>query len=234
MRRIEYNFEPERFKIPGISRACLWDAYEIPVRRYIRELQFINSEIRYCRERYMKPWWKRLILVRHGIMSEFEGCIDRIWNDQKCGTYFKKGEKFEPHQAVKQHNLIMWDGLTRFTELIAGENDKRFFFKKEGIGTTLPTYNDPGLENEIATADMRIDGAVNADGMVLKDTAVFPPGVPSNIISEFAAFDDDVPGSTMEYRVVIERVDDRLSHVQDVTEVQESHSIVFQAVTNEL
>jgi hypothetical protein len=234
MRSIEYIFPLENIRVPGIARACLWDAHEIPVRRYIRELQDINSEIRYCRKRYMKAWWKRLVLVRHHIICDFENCIDRIWNDQKTGTYFKKGERFEPHQAVKQHNLIMWDGLTRFTELIAGENSGYFVFKKMGIGTTTPTYNDQGLENEVATCDMRINGGVNSDGMVLKDTGVFDPGVPSNTISEFCATDDDAPGGTIEYRVVIERASDRLGHIQDVTEVQESHSIVFQAVTNEV
>lgn len=169
-------------------------------------------------------------------MADYESKLDRIWNDQKTGTYFKKGEPFEPHHVTKVPNLVMWDGLTRFTELISGENTTYFWFKKMGIGTTPATYNDPELENEIATADMRTDGDINSDGIVLKDTATFASGVPSNVISEFGATDTDGDEeiATLEYRVVIETLADRLSHIQDVTEVQESHSIIFQSVSNEV
>ena len=226
--------EFEDILVPGISRSALWDAYEIPVHNYTRQLQELGKEIAYCRTRYRELFWK-LKAIKHNVMAEYEGLLDRIWNDQKTGTRFRKGERFEPHHVTKQHNLVMWDGLTGFTELISGEITTYFYFKKMGTGTTQPTYADPGLEAEVAVADMRVDGDINSDGIVLKDTATFAPGVPSNTISEFGATDVDGDESVarLEYRVVIERVDDRLGHIQDVTEVQESHSIIFQSVSNE-
>jgi hypothetical protein len=236
MQRIKYDsFELEPILVPGISRSALWNAAEIPVHNYIRELKQLGKEIAYCATRY-KNYYYTLKAMKHKVMADYEALLDRIWNDQKTGTYFKKGERFEPHHVTKVPNLVMWDGLTRFTELISAENNAYFYFKKMGIGTTPPTFADPGLENEIATADMRLDGDINSDGIVLKDTATFSPGVPSNTASEFGATDTDgdLTTATLEYRVVIETVSDRLGHIQDVTEVQESHSIVFQSVSNEV
>lgn len=234
MQRLD-SISIEPISVPGISRSALWDAYEIPVHNYNRELQELGKEIAYCRTRYRHLYYK-LKAIRHNVIAEYEGLLDRIWNDQKTGTYFKKGERFEPHHVTKQSNLVMWDGLTGFTELISGEITTYFYFKKMGTGTTKPTYADDGLENEVATVDMRIDGGINSDGVVLKDTATFPPGVPTNTISEFCATDTDGDETTarIEYRIVIDRVEDRLGHIQDVTEVQESHCILFQSVSNEI
>lgn len=235
MRRIIEHNTTDKILVPGISRSALWNAHTIPVYNYNRELRQLGKEIAYCRTRY-REIYHRLKAVKHQVMAEYEGLLDRIWNDQKTGTYFKKGERFEPHHVTKQPNLVMWDGLTGFTELMSGEISNTFVFKKAGTGTTPPTYSDPGLETEIATVDMRIDGDINSDGIVLKDTATFPTGVPSATVSEFGATDTDgdETSARLAYRVVIERVEDRLGHIQDVTEVQESHSIVFQSVSNEV
>jgi len=210
----------------------LWDAHSIPVHNHLRQLRELEKEIRYCHKRHHIFWIKHLKAIKHKMMADYENLMDRIWNDQKTGTYFPKGELFQPHQVTKVSNLVQWNALTRYTEMIAGETAKGFYFKKMGIGTTPATYNDDGLENEIATVDMREDGDINSDGNVLKDFGSFPPGVPSNLISEFCATDEDAPGAVVEYRTVIDRVEDRMGHIQDVTEVQEAHSIVFQAVTN--
>lgn len=237
MQRIKLGYNStEDILVPGVSRSALWNAHELPVHNYIRELKQLGKEIAYCATRY-KNYYYILKAMKHKVMADYEGKLDRIWNDQKTGTYFKKGEMFEPHHVTKVGNLVMWDGLTRFTELISGEKTTYFYWKKMGTGTTPPTYNDPGLENEIDTVDMRINGDINSDGIVLKDTATFSPGVSNNTVSEFGATDKEGEEDSdvqLEYRVVIERVDDRLGHIQDVTEVQESHSIVFQSVSNEI
>jgi hypothetical protein len=235
--RLERNdIELEPILVPGISRAALWDAYEIPVHNYNRQLRDLGKEIAYCRTRY-REIYHNLKAMKHKVMADYEALLDRIWNDQKTGTYFKKGERFEPHHVTKQSNLVMWDGLTRFTELIAGETTTYFYFKRMGTGTKKPSYSDNKLEAEVAIADMRIDGDINSDGIVLKDTATFGTGVPSKTISEFCATDNDNSDEAtylVAYRVTIDRVEDRLGHIQDVTEVQESHSIIFQSVSNEI
>lgn len=219
----------DKIKVPGIQRAVLWDYKNdsIPVHNYIKTLRDLEYEIRYCRERYPEEH-RRLKLIKHNIMADYENKIDRIWNDQKAGTYFRKGEKFEPHQVVKNHNLSMWDGLTRYTELISGETSKGFVYMAGGIGTSEPNFGESGLEDEIARVDIRVSGDLNSDGIVLKSTAAFPPGVPTGSISEFGGFDDATVGK-MEYRVVINPT---LGHTQNETFVQASHNTVFQAVKN--
>lgn len=220
--------------LPGIERAVLWDYRQdsIPVNDYIRTLRNLEWEIRYCRNRYPEEH-RRLKLIKHNMMEEYESKIDRIWNDQKAGTYFRNGDKFEPYQAVKVKNLVMWDGITAFTEIIAGESTDYFRYKAEGTDPTAPNFSQESLLAEVARVDMNLEGDINSDGIVLKDTAAFPPTIPTNTICEFAAFNRATSG-TMEYRTTIERVEDRLAHVQNVTIVQSSHSIVFQAVENRI
>lgn len=224
------NFKDD-VKVTGIERAVLWDYKKnsVPVSNYIKTLRDLEWEIRYCKRRYPEEY-RRLKLIKHNMMEEYENKIDRIWNDKKAGTYFRKGESFEPDEVVVQHNLNMWDGLTGYTEFISGESSNYFIFMGAGIGNTKPTFSDPGLENEIVRVDVRISGDSNSDGIVLKSTAAFPPGVPDNNISEFAGFDMESDGR-MEYRVVINPT---LHQIPEVTFIQASHNTVFQAVGNEI
>jgi hypothetical protein len=216
--------------VPGVGRMCVWDnrSDSINVWNYIKNLQNLEYEIRYCIGRY--PQIRRdLKIIKHNMQKQFLDNIDRIWNDQKSGTYFPKGMPFEPHQVSVRHNLVMWDAITRFTELIAGESSKFFYYMLMGTGTTEPTFADPGLETEVARVDMRIAGDINSDGITLKNTAAFPTGVPTLDITEFGASDSDSDG-TLEYRVLVEG--SPLHHKQGETFVQASHTIVLQPVEN--
>ena len=219
--------------VEGFETGVLWDYRKdsIPVMQHINTLQQLRYEIIYSRRRYPEVY-RHLKLIKRALINDYESKLKRIWNDQRVGTFFRKGDRFEPHELVYAHNLVMWDGLTRFNELIAGESTDYFDFMGSGIGTTPPTFADPGLENEKVRVDMRITGDINADGIVLKSTAAFPPGVPTEPTgySEFAAFDtDNEVDSKMEYRVVI---DPPLGQIQNVTFMQASHTIVLQPVLN--
>lgn len=221
--------------LPGVERAVLWDYKQdsIQVRNYIRTLQDMQKEIVYCKTRYPELY-RQLKYAKHVFIADYERKIDRIWNDQKCGTYFRSGKPFEPHQVVKHKNLIMWDGLTRFTELIALETGITFLFMAMGSGTSPPAFSDIALESEVSRVDMTVAGDLNADGIILKNSAVFPTNIPDVTISEFGALDDtdeDSPG-VLEYRVVIEEPTERLGHLQGLTQIQASHSIAFIALEN--
>jgi hypothetical protein len=219
--------------VKGVETGVLWDYRKdsIPVWNYIKTLQQLRDEILYSKKRYPEVH-RHLKLIKSRMIADYESKINRIWNDQRTGTYFEKGDKFEPYQIVSNHNLPMWDGLTAFNEFIAGESSDFFFFMGAGIGTTKPTFADPGLEDEKVRTDMRTSGDINADGIVLKSTAAFPTSVPTEAsgFSEFGAFDSDNElSSRMEYRVTITPA---LAHVQNVTFMQASHTIVLQAVLN--
>ena len=222
--------ELENIELPGIGRMALWGYRQdsIPVYNYLKNLQYLKHEIMYCKNRY--PGIRRdLKIIRHNLIKQFENNLDRIWNDKRTGTYFPKGEQFEPHQVEINHNLVMWDGITRFTEIISGESTEYFDYMGMGTGTTPATFDDIQLEVEVARVWLRTSGDVNSDGIVLKATAIFPPGTPSSNITEFAAFDLSASG-VMEFRVVIDGAP--LGHIQSETFVQNSHSIVFQSVFN--
>lgn len=231
MLKLESNTK-ESLLIPGVERAALWDAYEIPVHNYNKMLTEMTQEIKYCRTRYPELH-RQLWNARNKLVNDYDNNLDRIWNDQKSGTVFNKGERFEPHHVTKVGNLVMWEGLTAFTEIITGEIFTLFFWKAVGTGLTLPNFGNTTLEAEIDRTDMNINGGVNSDGIVLRDNALFAPGIDNFTASEFGAFDDDA-GGRLEYRVVIERVEDRLAHIQNITEIQSSHTIVLQAVENKV
>lgn len=220
--------------VPGIERAALWDypKDDIPVSRHIRQLQELEIEIRYCKTRY-RDLFHKLKAVKHQIHKQYDNLIDRIWNDQKAGTFFPSGQPFEPHQVVKHPNLVLWDGLTVFTEMIAQETSNGPSHMALGDGTSDPSFGDQSLENEVARIPLDTLGDINSDGTVLKMTGAFPTGIPTTTVSELAAFDDDTLGN-MIYRTVIKNAEDMLAHIQNRTIVQASHSIEFTAVENEL
>lgn len=216
-------------KVSGKERALLWDyrGDSIPVNKYIKTLQELEREIRYCKGRY--PAYRlKLKAAKKKLIEDYENKIDRIYNDQRIGTYFITGEPFEPHEVRIADNLNMWGGITRYTELISGESTDYFDFMGAGVGDETPSFEEDKLEVEVVRTDLRLTGDINSDGIVLKSTAAFPPGVPNNTIVEFAGFDKETAG-VMEYRVVI---DPGLPQVQDVTFIQASHNTVFQGVDN--
>jgi len=229
-RVLSANIKLDYIKVPGVERVALWDYKKdsIPVHNYLKELRQLGDEIKHCRKRYPEIY-RHLKAIKHRLMEDYENKLDRIWNDQKSGTFFRKGDIFEPHEIRKNHNLVMWDGLTGYTEFASGESTDYFAFMGAGIGTTEPTFADPGLENEKVRVDVRIAGDLNSDGIVLKSTAAFPPGVPENNISEFAGFDKETSGR-MEYRVV---VNPPLHQIPEITFIQASHNTVLQAVRTE-
>ena len=216
--------------VKGKERAILWDYRQdsIPVNKYIKTLQELEREIRYCKGRY--PAYRlQLKAAKKKLIKDYENKTDRIYNDQRTGTYFMTGEPFEPHQVVIAHNLNMWDGITRYTEIISGESTSYFLFMAAGRGTGQPSFDEDKLEIEVVRADLNEAGDLNSDGIVLKSTAAFPPGVPNTDATEFAGFDKKTAG-TMEYRVVISPA---LAHRQDITFMQASHNTVFQGVSDE-
>ena len=222
----------EKIKVPGTGRMVLWGYKQdsVTVWDYIKKLQNLEWEIRYCRKRYPEIR-RQLKRIKHNLQTEFNNNLDRIWNDQRSGTLWRKGERFEPHQVSIRHNLVMWDGLTRFTEIISGESTDYFDFMAMGEGESEPHFAEFALEDEVARVDMKVSGDINSDGITLKSTAAFPPGVPNADIKEFGAFDTDGAG-VMEYRVLVEG--NPLEHRQGDTFVQASHTIVLQPVENVL
>ena len=101
---------------------------------------------------------------------------------------------------------------------------------RAGIGVSDTTLDMPGLENEIAIANIIRDGDANADGNVIKWSAPFGTGVPSNNFSEFGASDKE--GTILVFRVVIQQTENQLKHVQNVTFVQASHAIAQVSISD--
>lgn len=238
MSNVINNITDDFVNIGCLERAALWDFPKdsIYVSRYIRQLQELTMEIKYNRTR-SREMWQRLKAVKRKMISDFEAKIDRIWNDQKSGTKWdmsmSRDTSFEPHQVVKQPNLVTWQGLTLFTEIIAQEVGVGPTHMGMGSGDSEPTFGDETLETEVARIDLMLLGDLNSDGTVIKCSGSFPTGLPDVTISEFASFDDDVAGR-MVYRTVIDNSADKLGHIQNRTIVQSSHSIELVATRNKL
>lgn len=221
--------------VSGYDLAALWDAKKdyIHIKNHYTILHDLTAQLKYLMARKEYLAWKRLKLYKNSVIREFENKLYRFWNDSKTGTEFKNGDRFEPHQLTVVKNRILWDGMGRFSELITGETSVYVSQMLAGKGVSDTTMDQPELEIEIARADIIRDGDANADGNVIKWSAPFGPGVPSNNVSEFGATDSTEYGPLF-FRVVIQSVTEQLPHVQNVTFVQASHSVVQVSISDKI
>ena len=216
----------------GKDIAVLWDYRQdlLHVQKHYDVLHDLTRQLKYLAARKERLAWKRLKLYKNSLIRDFENNLQRIWDDKRTGTEFGDGYRFEPHHVTIQPNRVLWDGMGLFAELITGETSVFVSQMRAGIGVSDTTLDMPGLENEIAIANIIRDGDANADGNVIKWSAPFGTGVPSNNFSEFGASDKE--GTILVFRVVIQQTENQLKHVQNVTFVQASHAIAQVSISD--
>lgn len=225
----------EDIGMKGILTAALWDVKKdsIHIKKHYDVLHQLRDELKYLASR--KEWmaWQRLKLYKNLLVRDFDNNLKRIWNDRRTGTVFSDGVRFEPHQVTIKNNRLLWDGMGRFSELITGETNRFISHMIAGIGTSDTTLDHPELDNEIARANIIRDGDANSDGNSMKWSAPFSPGVPSNDFSEFGGSDsDNTDNQFLAWRVVIQKAEDKLKHIQNVTIVQASHTIAQVSISD--
>jgi hypothetical protein len=137
------------------------------------------------------------------ILSDFENNLDRRWRDQRTGTVWRTGEKFEPVQVEINQNTVVNSGLILLSELISGEEYQVPLWLASGRGTEQVSEDQEVLSDENARVSVTQEGWRTSAGNSIKMGGRFDPNTPSDSIAEFGSFDEIVNGN-MEWRVVLD------------------------------
>ena len=90
---------------------------------------------------------------------------------------------------IEKKDRITNSGRTRAAELIAGEAGERFDYAAVGTSQTPVTDSDSALGAEVNRINLKLSGYASASGAVIKHSALWTPGLPSNKYWEFAPVD---------------------------------------------
>jgi hypothetical protein len=156
------------------------------------------------------------------VLQDLEYNLTRRWNDQRAGTIFKSGKRFEPCQVEISGNLVVNSGLILLSELLSGEAFEVPLWLASGTGTAEVSQDQETLSQENARNSVMAEGWRTSDGNSVKMGCRFDPNTASADITEFGSFDEVVAGD-MEWRVVIQG--QALSHTQGSTFYMSFHTL---------
>jgi hypothetical protein len=156
------------------------------------------------------------------VLRDLEYNLTRRWNDQKSGTNWKNGKRFEPHQVEISGNLVVNSGLILLSELLSGEAFEVPLWLASGTGTAEVSQDQETLDAENARNSVTAEGWRTSDGNSVKMGCRFDPNTASADITEFGSFDEVVAGD-MEWRVLIQG--QPLSHTQGSTFYMSFHTL---------
>lgn len=169
---------------------------------------------------------KSIQQVDHGsrllILQDLEYNLTRRWNDQRTGTVFKSGKRFEPAQVEISGNLVVNSGLILLSELLSGEAFEVPLWLASGTGISEVSQDQETLDAENARNSVMAEGWRTSDGNSVKMGCRFDPNTATNDITEFGSF-DEVTGGDMEWRVLIQG--QPLSHTQGSTFYMSFHTL---------
>lgn len=121
-------------------------------------------------------------------IARFENLLGRANNDQSAFDT-KSNKRVEPFSIIEKKDRITNSGRTRAAELIAGEAGNRFDYAAIGTSQLPVSDSDSGLFAEVNRINLRLSGYASASGAIIKHSALWTPGLPSNTYWEFAPVD---------------------------------------------
>lgn len=124
-------------------------------------------------------------------IARFERLLKRKRNDQTAYDD-RYDHRIEPIDIIEKEDRITNAGRTRAAELIAGEAGNRFDYAAVGTSQVPVTDADYRLLNEVNRINLRLSGYASASGAIIKHSALWTPGLPSNTYWEFAPVDREV------------------------------------------
>ena len=131
---------------------------------------------------------KKDFVMKRKHIGQFEHLLERKRNDQTAFDYHN-GKKVEPIDIIEKEDRITNSGRTRAAELIAGEAGNRFDYAAIGTSQTPVSDSDSALFAETNRINLRLSGYASASGAIIKHSALWTPGLPSNTYWEFAPVD---------------------------------------------
>lgn len=121
-------------------------------------------------------------------IKEFEDLLERRRNDQTA-RFPNTEKRIEPLDIIEKEDRVTNSGRTRAAELITGESGARFDYAAIGTSQTPVSDSDAQLFAEVNRINLRLSGYASASGAIIKHSALWTPGLPSNTYWEFAPVD---------------------------------------------
>jgi hypothetical protein len=162
-----------------ITHAHLWDQSDyVYVKKIYDMIKFLDKH--------------REFEEKRAEISRFERLLSRAANDQSAFDQHHN-KRVEPLDIIEKKDRITNSGRTRAAELIAGEAGNRFDYAAIGISQIPVTDSDSALGSETNRINLRLSGYASASGAIIKHSALWTPGLPSNTYWEFAPVDVGTP-----------------------------------------
>ena len=151
--------------------------------------------------------------------------MQRASNDQSAYFEDDPTRRVEPVEFIEKKDRILNAGRTRAAELIAGEAGNRFDYAAIGLSQIPVSDSDIQLFGEVNRINLRLSGYASASGAIIKHSALWTPGLPSNTYWEFGAVDYPVVNILqMLWCRVVFPPNKGLVHVQNVDFFTVTHS----------
>jgi hypothetical protein len=158
-------------------------------------------------------------------IRRFEKLLQRADNDQSAFFENDPHNRIEPMDHIVKEDRILNSGRTRAAELIAGEAGNRFDYAAIGLSQIPVSDSDTFLPGEANRINLRLSGYASASGAIIKHSALWTPGLPSNTYWEFGAVDYPIPNVLqMLWCRVVFPPNKGLVHVQNVDFFTVTHS----------
>lgn len=165
----------DRIGYYDVTHAYVWDKSDFDV---------INREYRLIRDLHRR----RDFEMKREVINNLEKQCERMRNDQ---SVFESREQryIKPIDIIEKRDRITNSGRTRAAELIAGEAGNRFDYAAIGTSQVPVSDSDFQLFAEVNRINLRLSGYASASGAIIKHSALWTPGLPSNTYWEFAPVD---------------------------------------------
>lgn len=194
-----------------ITHAYLWDQSDFAyVKKIYDMIKFLDKH--------------QEIAEKRAEISRFENLLKRVRNDQ---TSFDShaNKRVEPIDIVEKKDRVTNSGRTRAAELISGEAGNRFDYAAIGTSQIPVSDSDAGLGQEVNRINLRLSGYASASGAIIKHSALWTPGLPSNTYWEFAPVDrPDIHVLQMIWARVVFPPNKGLVHIANVDFFTVTHS----------
>jgi len=194
-----------------ITHAYLWDVTDFQyVKKLYDMIKFLDKNREFAEKR--------------AAIANFENLLKRARNDQSAYDH-ERNHKVEPLECIEKEDRITNSGRTRAAELIAGEAGARFDYAAIGKSQIPVSDSDYQLYQEVNRINIRLSGYASASGAIIKHSALWTPGLPSDTYWEFAPVDrPDIHVLQMIWARVVFPANRPLVHVQNVDFFTVTHS----------
>lgn len=159
------------------------------------------------------------------IINEYNNKLLKVWDDHRnvlVNEHTEPFNYFQPYDVEKWKNMVTFQGLSRMAKFCTGQSTEYFTYVEIGTGLALEKPMDNKLVEPLARMNVQDLGWFEPSGNTIQTGTMFAENTPSGVISEAAAFDKAVGGTTW-WRIFIQDILRRIENILGETVPTLSH-----------